>query len=1105
MNNNVTIYYSKDKPALSYPDFVIKNFFINPTLQELIYKKFLLVFPSETDVLIMEDIFNKWTNVINCIENLQLNIEYLSIGNIFENKYSSTYTNFQKDESFKTVTSLKLNYTDIIKLKKLYELNKQNNSTYVCVITKDIMLNYTVPKNIPSVKITQGEKIVLETLLSTLASFGYVRKNYVENIGEFALRGEIFDLWLNGKINTEAVDTNILCNSVRILLDDNIVKEIRFFDIATQRSWETKSKLKEVEIFPVKLSNQLETSNNIMFRNIFEEGWFVINFNESDSGSKNHKIINDYYKTSKFYGHIEGFITYLQQFRQQNYKIVIGYSYDYELDKIKEIFASNTQAIKFCQTELYEGFWNKKEKFLFTTYTEIFTKYGIYYPKIKKENLVSFRLENVWEIQKDDYVVHQEYGIGKFLGIQKISYGDKTAEFLSILYRDNAKLYVPVTEFYKVDKYVSFSSKPPQLSYIDQSTWQRTTKKIKESLKEFVVELYHIYTQRKQIKRPETSKCLPDTELEKQLEQSFGYQETDDQLKAINDVKKDMCSEFPMDRVIVGDVGFGKTEVALRAAFKAVVNSKQVLFLCPTTILAEQHYRTFVDRLSAFAVNVGIVTRLQSKKEIQQTLENLRQGKIDIVIGTHLLLNDKVKFKNLGLVIIDEEHKFGVKQKEIIRLKYRNLQDKISQDNCNIPDVLSLTATPIPRTLAFSLQGIKDISLIETPPPGRLPIETFVLAYDENIVLNAISRELYRDGQIYYVYNNIDLIQHKTNFLKQHFPNVSIEYIHSKLPAKKIEDIMLKFINQQIQCLVTTTIIESGLDIPNVNTIIVEHAEKFGLAQLYQLRGRVGRRDKKAYCYFLYFIDNLSENAKKRLSALLEFSYLGSGFRLALRDLEIRGAGELLGTKQHGFVNEIGLEAYSKIIQEILYDVTAGKEGLKTVDFPDISELPIEAYFPEEYIPDDETRIMFYKKLLQAQTIKEIEEIKKELEDRFGKIKDKKIAKVTDNLFKLSALKLYLKQYGIKKISVDKENNECIFHFTSLDNLSQITEKLRNLNLTGLEIKHTVKNILLKFSSWDSDEKLLGLLETFFEQKCNVLVRKCNTESSKKELESNKS
>ena len=906
----------------------------------------------------------------------------------------------------------KISYESIIDIVD-FIISASSNKKF-CFIVQNSAQEIEIPKEISIFEITKNKILDLESFISGIVKFGYQRKDYVETIGEFSLRGEILDIWFNGFLYKE--ESNVKENSfpVRIILEENLVKEIRQLDISSQRSI-LNQKISKLVFYPVNFDSFLE---KIKLLDFLPKESFAIYFTENILENQNYEIFNRYRPTTKYYGNLEICKSDFRKFISLGYKIFVGYIYDYEYQKLKEVF-SDIENLYFIKTELVDGFEDTEERILFISYSEIFTKYE-YYHYYKEKIYHGIRLENIWEIQPQDYVVHSDFGIAKFLGIQKLTLGDKTSEFLVLNFQGDTKLYVPVVEFDKVEKYISLTNRPPKLSFLDSQSWQKTKDKIKESLKEFISQLYTIYTKRKQL---EGISHPSDEELEKMLEESFEYEETEDQIKAIEDVKRDMCANYPMDRIIVGDVGFGKTEVAIRAAFKCVLGKRQVLVLCPTTVLAEQHYRTFTERLEPFGVKIGVITRLQPKSVIKETLKKLEEGDIDVVIGTHMLLNDNVKFFDLGLVIIDEEHKFGVKQKEKIRLKYR-VNDLDIQTEKKMPDVLSLTATPIPRTLAFGLEGIKDISVIETSPEGRIPIETYVLAYSEDIVLSAINRELHRNGQVYYVFNDITLIQNKANRIKKYFPTANVEFIHSKLPAKKIEDVMMRFINKEIQILVTTTIIESGLDIPSVNTIIVENAERFGLAQLYQLRGRVGRRSTKAYCYFLYSLDNLTANAKKRLSALIEFSSLGSGYKLALRDLEIRGAGEVLGTKQHGFVNEVGLSMYSKIMQELISEVSSG------LSYQQISpkiELEIEAFIPESYISDTETRIGFYKKFLHSETVKDVENIIEEMEDRFGKIKDKKQFILLKNFLILSYFRVFLKNNKIIKVYFNE--NKVFFEF----------------------------------------------------------------------------
>lgn len=931
----------------------------------------------------------------------------------------------QHDIFFIFLSERKIAFESIIEIINLSDMFYDKKEKF-CIVIQESLKDLRVPLGIKPYYVSRDDITDINSLLDTLIKFGYTRKDFVESVGEFSLRGEILDLYFNGFLYDEKQNLIDKTIPVRIIFDENKIKDIRQFDISSQRSFISQQKINTLKVYPVDLNN-LKFSQEDSYINIFDffsKNSLILSFSSKQQNSFT-PFLKTYHKTTKYFGNIDICKNDFKNFISQGYKIFLGYTHNYEYQKLKETF-NYLEHTNYIKTELIEGFCNSEEKFLFTTYAEIFAKYDYYY-HYKEKSHHGIRLEGIWEIQPQDYVVHSDFGIAKFLGIQKLTLAETTSEFLTLVFQNNAKLYVSVSEFNKVEKYVSLTNRPPKLSSLENKQWQKTKNKIKESLKEFITQLYQIYSKRKNLKGINHPS---DEELEKMLEESFEYEETEDQIKAIQDVFKDMTSDYPMDRIIVGDVGFGKTEVAIRAAFKCVLGKRQVLLLCPTTILAEQHYRTFLDRLEPFGIKIGIATRLQSKKDINNTLKKLEEGDLDVIIGTHILLNDKIKFFDLGLVIIDEEHKFGVKQKETIRLRYR-INDLNQQVNIQevLPDVLSLTATPIPRTLAFGLEGVKDISVIETPPEGRMPIETFVLPYDTKTVISAISRELSRDGQVYYVFNDISLIQSKVNQIKKFFPNVEIEFIHSKLPAKKIEEIMMKFINKKIKILVATSIIESGLDIPSVNTIIIENVERFGLAQLYQLRGRVGRRSIKAYCYFLYSLDNLTPNAKKRLSALLEFSSLGSGYKLALRDLEIRGAGEVLGTKQHGFVNEVGLSMYSQIIQELISEISTGK-SYKQIS-PKI-ELNIEGYIPEEYIKNTETRVGFYRKLLQAENVSVIENIIEEMEDRFGKISKYEQLK---NLFLLCKLRVFLKKYRIIKVYYEKEKNMKIF-FEFLDDES---------------------------------------------------------------------
>lgn len=578
------------------------------------------------------------------------------------------------------------------------------------------------------------------------------------------------------------------------------------------------------------------------------------------------------------------------------------------------------------------------------------------------------RLQSFYDLKAGDYVVHESHGVGIFAGVETIETDGMARDFIKIKYQDDGVLFIPTTQLDRIQKYIGGEGAAPKLSKLGGQEWKRTVSKAKKAIDEMVTELIELYAHREQAKGFSFS---ADSVWQQEFEELFPYEETDDQLTAIADVKADMCSAKVMDRLICGDVGYGKTEVALRGAFKAIQDGRQVAYLVPTTILAQQHYNNFVQRFKDFPVRIGILSRFSTPKEMKRTLDELSRGLLDMVVGTHRLLSKDVRFKELGLLIIDEEQRFGVKHKE----KIKQLKENI--------DVLTLTATPIPRTLHMSLIGIRDMSVLEEPPHERQPIQTYVLEHDEGLIRDAIYREISRSGQIYYVYNRVRNIEEVTGRLQALIPEASIAYAHGQMSEHELESIMLSFIRGEIDVLVATTIIETGLDIPNVNTIIIQDADKMGLSQLYQLRGRVGRSSRVAYAYLTYKRDKvLQEVAEKRLKAIREFTEFGSGFRIAMRDLEIRGAGNVLGTSQSGHMDAIGYELYTKLV--------AGSISVKTrqmaasEDFETSIELKIDAYIPPEYIEQEEEKLAAYKKIASIRTEADYLDILDELIDRYG-------------------------------------------------------------------------------------------------------------------------
>lgn len=574
------------------------------------------------------------------------------------------------------------------------------------------------------------------------------------------------------------------------------------------------------------------------------------------------------------------------------------------------------------------------------------------------------------EIGVGDYVVHERHGIGIYKGIEKVRTSDgRERDYIHIDYADSGKLFIPVEQLSLIGKFASKDSRKPKLNKLGGNEWNKTRERVRSHVDDIADELIQLYAIRQNKKGYQFSE---DTIWQKEFEELFPYEETPDQYNAILDTKRDMESDKIMDRLICGDVGFGKTEVAIRAAFKAVQDGRQVAYLVPTTILAEQHFSTFTERMKDYPVNIRVLSRFCTTKEAKEILEGLKNGSVDIVIGTHRLLSKDVAYKALGLLIIDEEQRFGVKHKETIKqLK-------------NTVDVLTLTATPIPRTLHMSLIGIRDMSLLEEPPVDRRPIQTYVMEYDKEIVKEAIARELARNGQIYYVYNRVDDIERVTLELRALIPNARIEFAHGKMKERELENIMHAFINKEIDVLVSTTIIETGLDIPNVNTIIIHNADNFGLAQLYQLRGRVGRSDRSSYAFLMYRRDKvIKEVAEKRLSAIREFTELGSGYKISMKDLEIRGAGNVLGSSQSGHMEEIGYDLYVKLLSQAIRT----KMGEKVEeDFDTSVDIPVDAFIPDEYVRNEYLKLEMYKRISHIETEDDIADIVDEAEDRFGPV-----------------------------------------------------------------------------------------------------------------------
>lgn len=661
------------------------------------------------------------------------------------------------------------------------------------------------------------------------------------------------------------------------------------------------------------------------------------------------------------------------------------------------------------------------------------------------------------DLKPGDYVVHKNYGIGIFVGVNTITADGTTKDYIKLKYKNDDILYIPTNQLDFIRKYIGGDSINPPINSIGSKDWAKTKEKVKKNLRAVARELIELYAKREKAKGFAFS---PDTPWQQQFEDQFPYQETDDQLRCIEEVKKDMENQRPMDRLLCGDVGYGKTEVAIRAAFKAVMDHKQVAYLVPTTVLAQQQYEEFKDRMKDFPIKVDILNRFKSTKYQNEVVKKLKLGDVDIVIGTHRLLSQDVEFKDIGLLIIDEEHRFGVKAKE-----------KIKQYKSNI-DVLTMTATPIPRTMHMSIVGIRDMSVIYEPPHNRKPVQTYVLEYDQEVVKEAITKELERNGQVFYIYNRVDTIQKKADEISRLVPEATVSYAHGQMTGNQIEEIMQDFIDKKSNVLVCTTILESGIDIPNANTIIVENADRMGLAALYQIRGRVGRSDRQAYAYITYRKDKmLSEEADKRLKAIKEFTEFGSGFKIAMRDLEIRGAGSLLGEIQSGHLEQVGYDTYCSLLDEVVKEM----QGVEVEPELDIQiDLNVTSYIPDEYIPDSAQKIEIYQNIALCKNEEDIQNSIDEIIDRFGNMPSE-----LENLLDIARIKYLAKAQYISKIASKK--TAVVFTFEQSKFNVDIT-KLINVYKNKLKFSPGVKPMITLEIGTTNERQMLNDVTEFLRQ-----------------------
>ncbi len=974
-----------------------------------------------------------------------------------------------------------------------------------------------------TLKVSVNDQISIDFINEVLFEYNFKRVDFVSEPGEFSVRGGIVDVFSFSNDNP-----------YRIEFFGNEVDSIRTFDVETQLSIQPQ---KKISIIP-NVENKLLDESRESFLDYINEKTVLFLQNTDLIVAQLDKLyakaIEAFDKLSKEVQHAqpeELFINH-QSFLKKALdftvveigsgntftidKTIVFYmqpqpsfnkQFDLLLNKLSEnhfngiknylLCANESQANRFhsifedldsesqedirkqYQTivfPLYQGFYDEENQIACYTDHQIFERYHKFNIKNGYSKKQTLTLKELTTLSVGDYVTHIDHGIGKFGGLQKIQVEGKTQEAIKLVYADNDIVYVSIHSLHKISKYNGKDGAVPKIYKLGSSAWKALKQKTKARVKHIAFNLIQLYAKRRLEKG---FACAPDSYLQKELESSFIYEDTPDQITATNDVKMDMESDRPMDRLVCGDVGFGKTEVAIRAAFKAVDNGKQVAVLVPTTILAYQHFRTFSERLKEMPVTVNYLNRFRSAKQKSETLQKLAEGKVDIIIGTHQLVNKDVKFKDLGLLIVDEEQKFGV-----------NVKDKLKTIAANV-DTLTLTATPIPRTLQFSLMAARDLSVITTPPPNRYPIVSQVIRFNEEIIRDAISYEIQRNGQVFFINNRIENIQEVAGMIQRLVPDARVGIGHGQMDGKKLEDLMLAFMNGEFDVLVATTIIESGLDVPNANTIFINNANNFGLSDLHQMRGRVGRSNKKAFCYFITPPHSMmTSEAQKRIQALEQFSELGSGFNIAMKDLEIRGAGDLLGGEQSGFINEIGFETYQKIMNEAIdelkenefKDLYETENDIETKEY--VKDLQIdtdfELLFPDEYINTISERLNLYNELSTIKNEEQLQQYEQRLIDRFGTLPKEAAALLNSIRIKWKATqigieKLVLKQGKMIGYFVGDQQSD-FYQSKRFMKLVQFVQQ--NGNLCKMKEKETKNGLrlLLTFENVKSINKALELM-----------------------------
>lgn len=990
--------------------------------------------------------------------------------------------------------------------------------TYPTALFEKVVTKKELEKN--TLKITVGENVSLDFVNEVLFEYKFKRVDFVTEPGDFSVRGGIIDVFSFS--NDEPY---------RIEFFGDEIESIRSFDVETQLS---KDKLKKIAIMPNVENKALQenresflkyiASDTVIFtkniavlegnlnkffdkaldaynnlskeikhatpEELFCNGSFIIeemkhfslvyfgNHSTKNSPNTSTDIVFNTLPQPSFNKQFSLLINNLDEYHKAGFTNYIFCSNEQQAKRFHDIFddAETTVHYETVVFPLYQGFVDVNNKLVCYTDHQIFERYYKFRLKNGYAKKQAITLQELNKLEIGDYVTHMDHGIGKFGGLQKIDVQGKKQEAIKLVYGERDILYVSIHSLHKISKFNGKDGKVPKIYKLGSGAWKKIKQKTKARVKHIAFNLIQLYAKRKLQKGVAFG---PDTHIQHELEGSFMYEDTPDQFTATQEVKKDMEKDQPMDRLVCGDVGFGKTEVAVRAAFKAVDNGKQVAILVPTTILAFQHYKTFSERLKDFPIRIDYLNRFRTVKQKAAAIEGVNSGAVDIIIGTHQLTNKKIQFKDLGLLIIDEEQKFGVAVKD----KLKTLKENV--------DTLTLTATPIPRTLQFSLMAARDLSVIKTPPPNRHPIESNVIRFSEEVIRDAISYEISRGGQVFFIHNRIENIKEVAGLLQRLVPNAKIGVGHGQMEGKKLEDLMLGFMNNDFDVLVSTTIIESGLDVPNANTIFINNANNFGLSDLHQMRGRVGRSNKKAFCYFItppYHM--MTDDARKRIEALVLFSDLGSGINIAMKDLEIRGAGDLLGGEQSGFINDIGFDTYQKILQEAieelkenefadLYptDTSKPKEYVKEVQI----DTDFEILFPDDYVNSVTERLSLYNKLSDIETEEALQKFELEIIDRFGAIPTQ-----VEDLLNSVRIKWLAKKLGLEKIILKQKRMIGYFVSDQQSNFYQttaFTNMLKHVQENGkscvMKEKETKKGLrlLVTFIKIDSVKKALETLQ----------------------------